>query len=71
MPEFFGNTAYYYEARNGRSLAERLTEALAVPESIQREKRRASEERALAYTWQTTANRTVEQLLLATGEVIP
>jgi glycosyltransferase involved in cell wall biosynthesis len=69
MPEFFGGAAYYYEARNGRALAERLMEALAAPESVQRARREAATDRAGRYAWKNTADRTVEELELAMGRV--
>lgn len=67
MPEFFGGAAYYYEARNGYSLAERLTEALTAPESVRLARREAATDRARRYAWKKTADQTVQELELAMG----
>jgi glycosyltransferase involved in cell wall biosynthesis len=66
MPEFFGDTAYYYQARNARSLAEQLMTALDAPGADQQAKRLAAIRRARQFDWRTTAERTLEQLRLAT-----
>jgi glycosyltransferase involved in cell wall biosynthesis len=66
MPEFFGDTAYYYRARDARSLAEQLMAALNAPEADRQAKRLAAIRRARQFDWRTTAERTIEQLRLAT-----
>lgn len=66
MPEFFGDTAYYYRARGARSLAEQLMAALNAPEADQQVKRLAAIRRARQFDWRTTVERTIEQLRLAT-----
>lgn len=62
MPEFYGDTALYYDAGNASQLAERLREALA----LNVDQRQALSARALGraalFTWDATAERTVAEL---------
>ena len=65
MPEFFGESAYYYRARDGEALAGRLVEALNAPLAERQAKRDAAATRARCYDWKTTAERTLEELEMA------
>jgi glycosyltransferase involved in cell wall biosynthesis len=65
MPEFFAESAYYYPARDGEALARRLLEALNAPPAQQQAMRGGAVARASRYNWQTTAQRTLEELEIA------
>ena len=61
MPEFFGDAALYYPAGDAAALADRLLVLLANPGEQQR-LRTAARARAAAFTWETTRDRTIEEL---------
>ena len=65
MPEFFEDTALYYDAGNAEQLAARIREAMNPDDSVTRVLRNRAQARSLNYTWQRTADRTVEQLKVA------
>jgi glycosyltransferase involved in cell wall biosynthesis len=62
MPEFFGDAAVYYRARDAAHLAERLSGALAAPETLRQLLRARAVQRAGAFTWEATARGTVLEL---------
>jgi glycosyltransferase involved in cell wall biosynthesis len=62
MPEFFGDAATYYRARDAAHLAQRLSDALAAPEGLRRQQRECGTIRAAALTWEATAQATVSEL---------
>jgi len=65
MPEFFGESAWYYHPRDARDLAEQIKLALgASPEQLEA-RRAAARARARDFTWRETATATIEQLVLA------
>ena len=65
MPEFFGESAYYYPARDGGALAKRLVEALNAPTSVQQAKRTTAAARAARFDWKSTAEQTLRELEIA------
>ena len=66
MPEFFADAATYYEPRDARTLASRVTEVLRLPSGELSRRRAAALRRAAGFTWSRTADETVAQLQLAT-----
>lgn len=60
MPEFFESTAVYYAPGRPEDLAARLTERLTTPEDASRAD--TVRRRVAAFTWQRTADRTIEEL---------
>ena len=65
MPEFFRNTALYYEAGDALQLARHIDHAIAMPARAMADLRTASQQRAAEFTWTKTVNETVAQLTLA------
>lgn len=65
MPEFFGSSALYYRARDGKALAHALASLFSSPATHQSARRADAVSRALAFSWDTTAENTVAQLTLA------
>ncbi len=65
MPEFFAESALYYEPKNSRELALKITLALQASEDEKKRRRDKALERAAAFSWQTTAENTVRELKLA------
>jgi glycosyltransferase involved in cell wall biosynthesis len=62
MPEFFGDAANYYRARDAADLARRINESLAFSnESLERIRERAVA-RARDFTWESTARNTIDEL---------
>jgi glycosyltransferase involved in cell wall biosynthesis len=59
MPEFFGDAAVYYAARDARNLAARVAALDATDTGALRERAFA---RARDFTWEATASQTVDQL---------
>ena len=68
MPEFFGDSAAYYRAKDGERLATVLAFALGSSDETKSAKNTIAVSRAKQFDWKTTANQTVEQLELATLE---
>jgi glycosyltransferase involved in cell wall biosynthesis len=64
MPEFFADVAAYYSPREPGELAARLTEILNAPTHVLAGAR-ARMDRAATFTWQRTADRTIEELQCA------
>jgi glycosyltransferase involved in cell wall biosynthesis len=65
MPEFFGETAIYYRARNAGDLAARLAALRDMPEAEKEAFRQRARARAGQFTWDATASQTMAQLELA------
>ena len=61
MPEFFQDVATYYAPHDAGSLASRLVETLAATAEASA-RARAGTARAGAFTWQRTADRTIQEL---------
>lgn len=68
MPEFFVDSAYYYQARDAEHLARQLITAISVSESEKQQKQSAVLVRASQFDWRTTAKNTISQLELALAE---
>jgi glycosyltransferase involved in cell wall biosynthesis len=64
MPEFFGPAARYYRVGDGPGLARALMPCVALSQNV-RVLRVAASVRAGAFTWETTAERTVAELRTA------
>jgi glycosyltransferase involved in cell wall biosynthesis len=65
LPEFFQDTAWYYRARNGASLAEQLLKAFdSTTETLQRIQS-AARHRASEFKWEDTARLTIAKLAQA------
>ncbi|MXP15145.1 glycosyltransferase [Altererythrobacter confluentis] len=62
MPEFFEDTAVYYDSGDPASLAVKMVEALNASASQREEMRAAAALRSLDFTWETCAKRTAEEL---------
>ena len=62
MPEFFGQAARYYQLGNPSSLAAAIRETLALPLPEKDVLRSKGRERAGDFDWNTTAERTVQEL---------
>lgn len=67
MPEFFRDAALYYEAGEGEQLAQQIRAAVAMEEQERQRIASAAKARAGGFSWQGTAEKTVEQLRLAVG----
>ena len=67
MPEFFQDAARFYVSGIAASLAEALIERLNRPESEQVHFRRLARQRALDFSWEVTAERTIRELEKACG----
>jgi glycosyltransferase involved in cell wall biosynthesis len=65
MPEFFQESAAYYDAGNAAQLAACIREAMALSDSAREERANSARERAQHFSWQQTANATVAQLAAA------
>lgn len=65
MPEFFGQAALYYAARDGHDLAARLTELRAMSGEETDALRERARVRARSFTWEAAASQTIDQLQLA------
>jgi glycosyltransferase involved in cell wall biosynthesis len=61
MPEFFGDAAVYYPTGDAQALAQRLRTLIANPAERCR-LAHAARQRAGAFTWETTRDRTIEEL---------
>lgn len=68
MPEFFGQTAIYYRARQPGSLASAVRRALGLPHAEVDRARQSARETAGRFRWQDTATRTVDALARACGK---
>jgi glycosyltransferase involved in cell wall biosynthesis len=68
MPEIFGDAAAYYEAGNAGLLADKIVTALRLSAVEKAALARRGVDRASGFTWETTANDTVQQLQLAANK---
>jgi len=67
LPEFFGEAAIYYEARQADSLVAAVTKAVSLtPEENERRRARARGQ-ARKFTWEKTAKLTIKEWQLAVG----
>lgn len=62
MPEFFGQAALYYPLGDPPSLAAAIRETLALPLPERDFLRSKGRERAVEFDWNTTAERTMQEL---------
>jgi glycosyltransferase involved in cell wall biosynthesis len=62
LPEFFSDCAAYYEARNGRSLAESILSLMGLDSVKQRIISERSRKRSKMFSWDLTADKTVDIL---------
>lgn len=62
MPEFFADSAVYYDAGDAESLREALDRVLSLSESEAAALRYRARQRASEFTWEHTAERTIEEL---------
>ena len=67
MPEFFQESAVYYQPNRVEDLAAQLIKTLNMSERERQEQRSVAVNRATQFNWHTTANATVAQLELAAG----
>lgn len=67
MPEFFCETALYYQAGDGTGLAERINVILHMPGSERQSAQERAKLRAATFSWNTTARKTVEELETASA----
>lgn len=65
MPEFFGETAAYYEPKDASGLARRLVEIISEPPDAAMRRRAAAQARGAAFPWSRTADETIVQLQAA------
>jgi len=63
LPEIFGDCAAYYEAGNGRSLAETILNRLALEPGDQSAISERSRKRSSMFSWDLTADKTVTVLM--------
>jgi 1,2-diacylglycerol 3-alpha-glucosyltransferase len=68
MPEFFGDTARYYERDDARGLACQIDAVAGYPREERAMRAVVSEQRAAAFSWDATADRTVHELHRAVAE---
>lgn len=71
MPEVFGDAAAYYEPGDAEGLAAELRRALAAEPGERAARREALQARASRFRWRETADRTVDELVLATASGDP
>jgi glycosyltransferase involved in cell wall biosynthesis len=62
LPEFFSDCAFYYTAGNKTSLAEALRKMLNLSKDEKNTMRKKSEKRSLIFSWDITAEKTIELL---------
>jgi glycosyltransferase involved in cell wall biosynthesis len=62
MPEMFGNAALYYSPGDIKGLARQVGRVLCATPEQEIKMKRASEERSKKFTWDNTAERTLEAL---------
>ena len=62
MPEFFGDAALYYRARDAADLADKLLGVLAERNGLRASLRERARMRAVAFSWESTARATVREL---------
>jgi glycosyltransferase involved in cell wall biosynthesis len=67
MPEVFGDAAVYYEPGNAEDLTVQLRRLFAAEPEERTARREALRERASRFQWRETADRTIEELVLATA----
>lgn len=65
MPEFFGDAATYYRARSSGDLAEKLLGMLSSSSESKREMQERGRSRASIFSWDATAQSTVDELKAA------
>jgi len=65
MPEIFDDAALYYKAGDGKELADVVTTAFDSSESERLLMRTRARKRAAYFSWEITANKTVEQFKIA------
>lgn len=66
MPEFFRQSALYFDAGNATQLADQIRHAFRLDEHNRQLLRESARERSQQFSWQRTASATIEQLTLAT-----
>jgi glycosyltransferase involved in cell wall biosynthesis len=66
MPEFFKDTATYYQPEDADMLAARVNELVAEPAPSASRRREAARARAAEFPWARPAEQTIAQLELAT-----
>lgn len=62
LPEFFSDCAAYYEAANGRSLAEAIIDRIAIERNKRSSLSARARERSAMFSWDLTAEQTVTVL---------
>lgn len=65
LPEFFGEAAIFYRARQGESLGTAMAEAIHLIPGESDKRRALARGRAQEFTWKKTAERTIRELELA------
>ena len=68
MPEFFAQSASYYQAQDARDLVGKIALTLEAPREQHQLRRKAAQARADDFKWSDTARRTIDQLALAVSE---
>lgn len=67
MPEMYGETAFFYSPKNSRQLAEKVHVAVTLSADQREARKAAARRRACEFSWQSTADTTVRELLVAVG----
>jgi len=68
LPEFFKDTAVYYPPRNNHTLSNKILEVLSWKDSKRLDMAERTKKRALRFSWDICAEKTVEQFRLAMEE---
>jgi len=68
MPEFFDDTAIYYPSRNSLALSNTILEVLSWNESKRLDIADRAKTRALRFSWDICAEKTVEQFTITVEE---
>lgn len=61
MPEFFADVAYYYDPGNEMELSEVINNAIAIPHNKKIAMKKAAQNRAGDFSWDKTAEQTIQQ----------
>jgi len=70
MPEFFVDSALYYDAGNANGLAAQIEKVIGMPARARSALGEAGRERARRFSWEECARRTLEELASAAGSAV-
>ncbi|MBA3467785.1 MAG: hypothetical protein H0T21_10275, partial [Gemmatimonadaceae bacterium] len=70
MPEFFVDSALYYDAGNADELAAQIEKVIGMPARARSALGEAGRERARRFSWEECARRTLEELASAAASAV-